>query len=127
MEHVVRELNVLPLWTANDVDTFAQIWQIVGGRSWLVFNHRADRPLRTRSFAALFRERQDRIGGILLIGDRGAARAFRNTMAADAPVRQLPRAPTWAELADAAYACGATAGDYLIGCGNWRGAPSAYD
>lgn len=127
VEQVVSGLNVLPLWTANDVDSFDQIWKAVGGRSWLVFNHRADRPLRTRSFAALFGERQCRVGGLLLIGDRGAARAFRNNLAADTPVRQLPRAPSWAELADAAYSAGATAGDYLVGCGNWKGAPSAYD
>jgi len=123
----VHGYRAFPMWTVNDIDTFNILWPKLPERAWMVFNHRADRPLRTRSFAQLFGDNADRVSGLLVIGTHSAVQIFRKTTPPHIPIYRIRRPATWSELALMARKAGIEPGAALVGCGNWKGAPSDAD
>ena len=129
-EPAIIELNgyrTLDLFTVNDRDTFQRKWEALAQPAWLLYNHRADRPLRAAAFAALLGESRTRPIGIMLTGDPGAARMFRRKLAETIPLVRLPRPASWQQVTGAAARLHIEHGSLIIGCGNWKGAPRHAD
>lgn len=124
-ETLLGRRHFIPLWTVNDPDSLYEHLQRSDwpqGPLCVLFNHRADRPLRSEVFAKLFSAPELAIVAVLVMMDSGSgARPFQRYLKGKAEIRKVKRSRP--HIIQALDELQLPEGTIIVGTGNWKGVP----
>lgn len=109
---------LVPLWSMNDAESFRSMVAAAGDAPVVVvYNHRADRPLRAVMFGQVLAH-ADNVLRVVVAGDAGGERLLRAGGVGPERLRRLPGRLSGAAVADAVRDM--TGPLVILGCGNAR-------